>query len=580
MNKTINKKCDANDVFQAGGKSLLAQQIINQITPDNKSANNDSITPGFYLRDDGLYADVFNKKATETIKIGNRLEVVGNITLEGINTLLIEYIDCYGNLKYLALARGELSEPRAAIKFLMNKGYVITEINYKEKIADYLNKCKPTANIVAATQTGWHNKKSYVLPDKTIGDQSVKYFGDIDDEHYKTSGTLNEWVENIANPCAGDHFLELGLFAGFSSVLLPEVNFNYGIHFHGKSSGGKSTLLRVIASIFVKPSFNFKKWNGSPAGFEMTAYNANHAVMLLDEIHQVDKRGLDGIYMLVDGIGRIRGQFKFGKVSEAKLATWQTVIISSGETSIKGMAKQLGKTLQAGEVVRFVDIEVGDVCKDMAQSEQLSQFAYTYYGVAAEAFIQFILKTEPNIRLLYKQAMETLTNGKKLTAQCQRVAKYFALMLVAGELAKQAEILSSLFNPLVVCQSEFDKFANNNTYDIEFQMGYERLYAAINDPIKFVQNIANTRLTPHYVGWYETGNNNKISYYMPTTNREKLNLSKHVIKHLEKESILVKRDPDGKNLRKTAKFESENKQMYVYAIDRDILEERISEDDR
>lgn len=579
MNKSINGKCDANDVLQAGGKTLLAQQIISQITDEPKTNTKEETIQGFHLQDDGLYADVFNKDAVEVVKIGNKLEVIGNTTLDGINTLLIEYIDCYGNLKHLALPRGELSEPRTAIKFLLNKGYVINELRYKNKIADYLNKCKPTNKVIATKQIGW-NQNSYVFPDRVIGDQNVKYFGSLDYEHYKSAGTLQEWIKNIADNCAGNHFLELGLYAGFSSILLSETDFNYALHFYGKSSGGKSTLLRVISSIFSNPKANLNKWNSTHVGLEMTAYNSNHAVMLLDEINEVDRNSLDSIYMLVDGIGRTRGKARFGDISTAKLAKWQAVIISSGETSIKGMAKQLGKTLQAGEVVRFVDIEVGDVCKDMVQSEYLTQAACSYYGSAAEAYIRFILEAKPNIKFIYKQSLEKLVNGKNLTAQCTRVAKYFALMITAGELAIEAKVLPNTYNPFVVCRTEFDKFAINNNYDIEFQIGYDRLYTAINDPIKFVQNVMNTRLTPHYIGWYEVGYNDKIYYYMPTTNREKLNLSKHVVKHLENEEILIKKDSDGKNLRKTARFESENKQMYVYIIQRAILENRISEDDR
>jgi len=579
MNKSISKKCDANDVFKAGGKNLLAQQIISQITNEIKPQIEETTVQGFHLKNDGLYADVFNKDSAETVKIGNRLEVIGNTTLEGINTLLIEYMDCYGNLKHLALPRGELSEPRTAIKFLLNKGYVINELRYKNKIADYLNKCKPTNKVIATKQVGWH-QDSYVFPDRVIGDQNIKYFGSLDSEHFKPAGTIQEWIENIANTCAGNHFLELGLYAGFSSILLPKMDFNYGLHFYGKSSGGKSTLLRVISSIFANPKFSINKWNSTHVGLEMTAHNSNHSVMLLDEIHEVDRNSLDSIYMLVDGTGRTRGKARFGDISTAKLAKWQTVIISSGETSIKGMAKQLGKTLQAGEVVRFVDIEVGNVCDNMAQSEQLTQAAHSYYGSAAEAFIRFIVETKPNIKALYKQSFEKLVNGKDLTGQCMRVAKYFALMITAGELAVEAKILPDTYKPFAQCQAEFDKFAINNNYDIEFKMGYDRLYTAINDPIQFVQNIMNTRLTPHYIGWYEVGYNDKIDYYMPTTNRDKLNLSKHIVKHLEKEEILIKKDPDGKNLRKTARFESENKQMYVYFIQRSILESRISEDDR
>ena len=67
--------------------------------------------------------------------------------------------------------------------------------------------------------------------------------------------------------------------------------------------------------------------------------------------------------------------------------------------------------------------------------------------MAVEAFVKWILTNKPDIKNLQKAAFDNLMHQELThTAQTGRVAQYFALMQVAGEIAKQAGLLHD-FNP-------------------------------------------------------------------------------------------------------------------------------------
>src|SRR6185437_7551519 len=174
------------------------------------------------------------------------------------------------------------------------------------------------------------------------------YYGNLDADRFKQCGTLEEWSQNVAMPCAGSEILEISLYAGFSSMLVDFVGFGFGLHYSGSSSTGKTTALRVASSIFGRPSGYMHKWNATHNGMEFIGYNSNNVLCAIDEVNEAAKSTLDSIYMLVDGMGKSRANSRSNGVSQAKVKTWCTVILSSGETSIEDLAMQFGKNLKAG----------------------------------------------------------------------------------------------------------------------------------------------------------------------------------------------------------------------------------------
>ena len=415
-------------------------------------------------------------------RVGNYIMPVGRTVFNSISCLLLEFVNNSGKRADIMIERGELADCRGLARKLLNAGYSM-DIYYSKQLQSYLNQYQPESDIIATTQIGWVDD-SYVLPNCIIGDnQNIRYYGSVIDGKFCQSGTLEEWRDNVANHCVGYEMLELGLYAGFASLLMPFVDFGFGLHFHGDSSKGKTTILRAASSIFGKPKDYINKWNATNNGMEFIGYNSNHALCALDEVNEAAKTTLDSIYMLIDGRGKSRAISRTGGVEQAKPKTWQTVALSTGEISIEDLALQYGKNLKAGESVRMIDIEVSQICKDKTHADLLIENSSQYYGTASIAFIQYLQShNDIDIRQLYKQYyQELITKFNELHSQASRVAKYFALLRVAGTLAIQAGILPNALKPDYYTNNLFNTWYKSNSIDKESREVIHALINAIDD---------------------------------------------------------------------------------------------------
>jgi putative DNA primase/helicase len=130
-------------------------------------------------------------------------------------------------------------------------------------------------------RAGWHQTDAgrvvYVLP-------SGETFGPPDNtgiilqtDHATKSdatrarGTLKEWQENVAALAIGNHRLGLFLAAAFVGPLLDiTTEQSGGLHLHGGSQTGKTTALRVAASVWglADTSGQIRTWRATSNGME------------------------------------------------------------------------------------------------------------------------------------------------------------------------------------------------------------------------------------------------------------------------------------------------------------------------
>lgn len=443
----------------------------------------------------GLFVLVTNKndKDNGTYKhIGNYIMPIGKTTFNGVSCLLLEFISNSGKQSNLMIERGDLADHRGLAKKLLNAGYNM-DIYYSKQLQGFLNQYQPDSDIVATTQIGWVND-SYVLPNLIIGDsKNIRYYGSVVDGKFTRNGTLEQWRDNVAHHCVGYEMLELGLYSGFASLLMPFVDFGFGLHFHGDSSKGKTTILRVASSIFGRPKEYINKWNATHNGMEFIGYNSNHALCALDEVNEAGRSTLDSIYMLIDGRGKSRAiSSKINGVEQAKSKTWQTVVLSTGEVSIEDLALQYGKNLKAGEAVRMIDIEVNQICKDKSHADTLIENSAKYYGVACVAFVEYLQAHKSiDVVSMYKQYYRELIEPfNELHGQASRVAKYFALLRVAGDIAVQAGILPDTLKPQYYTNNLFNSWLQANSMDKEAREVINALIMAVDDRANWFSNNA------------------------------------------------------------------------------------------
>ncbi len=547
-------------------------EIVDEYVQSNELPESEPVYDGNSVRvyKSGLFALVKSKDEQDQgdyKHIGNYIMPVGKTSFNGVSCLLLEFVNMSGVLSDVMIERGELADCRGLARKLLNAGYNI-DIYYSKNLQRFLNQYQPESEIIAVTQIGWIDD-SYVLPHQVIGNNNnIRYYGSALDGKYRQSGTLDEWRTNVANHCIGYEMLELGLYAGFASLLMPHVDFGFGLHFHGDSSIGKSTILRVASSIFGKPKEYINKWNATHNGMEFIGYNANHSLCALDEVNEAAKSTLDSIYMLIDGRGKSRAISRTGGVEQAKPKTWQTVVLSTGEVSIEDLAIEYGKNLKAGESVRMIDLDVKSICKDKEHADTLIENSLQYYGSANIAFIEYVQRSSKNINItaLYKKYYhELISQHSNLHSQANRVAKYFALMRLAGDLAVQAGILSSDFKTKYYTDNIFANWYKLHSLAKEQSDVIGELITAIDDYPNYFSNndVDCIERIQKRIGIYD----GMGFYLIPTLTSKVLYKSKRFDKQ---KNILVQANVIS-NYRKSMRDKTTKTPVKVYIINTDNL---------
>jgi uncharacterized protein (DUF927 family) len=334
---------------------------------------------------------------------------------------------------------------------LMSGGLHIDPAYYNQFLR-YIAITKGDNKIVVVTRTGWHDmdgNRVFALPDRVIcpsDDAEGVVFDPAVSKHagYAARGTLDDWKQRVAAP-AGDH---LTMIFAISTALAGPLLYiageeSGGVHLVGGSSEGKTTLMRVAASVYGGSSF-MKQWRATSNGLEGAADLANDALLALDEFGQVDARHIgDTLYMLANGSGKARMR---ADATLREIRQWRVMVLSSGEITIAAKLAEGGKfkKTRAGQFVRMLDVNadrgkghgVFDHGPGAELSKKFERATAQNYGTAGPAFIEGLVRHETTGDDV-RSAIDAFVaeNASGLTGQAQRAARRFGLIAAAGELA-------------------------------------------------------------------------------------------------------------------------------------------------
>jgi putative DNA primase/helicase len=293
----------------------------------------------------------------------------------------------------------------------------------------------------------------FVLPTQSLGETHGERVlfqdGKQGQGDFRSLGTVTEWRESVGRLCAGNSRPMLAIGLAFAAPLLHLINEEPGgVHVRGDSSCGKSTALWAAASVYGAPqgdhSFR-KEWRATSNGLEALAVSRNDALLVLDEMGQVEGSEAGNIaYMLANGQPKARaGDWK-------KVPTWRLLFLSSGEISLADHMATAGKKIKAGQETRLADIQadagaglgVFDQLNGCANGEALSvairEAANRYHGAVGLAFIEHATRERDNLPAKLRTVIEAFTKENvpsEASGQVRRVAKRFGLIAAALELA-------------------------------------------------------------------------------------------------------------------------------------------------
>lgn len=97
----------------------------------------------------------------------------------------------------------------------------------------------------------------------------------------KVAGTLQSWQAEVASLAVGNPLLTFALSAAVAGPLLDLANAApIGLNFYGATSSGKSTALRLMASVYGDP-VRLDTWNATQTAIELMAHQSNGGVLIV-----------------------------------------------------------------------------------------------------------------------------------------------------------------------------------------------------------------------------------------------------------------------------------------------------------
>lgn len=450
-------------IDEAKSADILAQAAQRK----KKARAGDEVRAGeddnqYELRDDGLYWHNHKRhglRAWDRISPYVEVKAIAR-TLEGrAHGVVIEFDNGEERRVQRIVRKATLyKEGSEALIDLIDSGFHPSpDAAQMQALRKYLLRRRPDLNrIFYTSRVGWH-RGSFVLPDETIaapGDSEsiVFHAEDASGHRFHSKGTLTDWRECVARPCAGNSRLQLAVSAAFAAPLLHLAGLeNSGFHFKGTSGHGKTTAQYVAGSVCgggdAQHGF-VQSWRATSNGLEAQAALHNDCLLALNEIAQVPAKELsDVVYCLGNGQGKSRAT-KTGQ-SQAN-QSFRLLALSSGETSIDDIIDSAGGQIRGGHDVRLIQIPAdagggfylfenlhGSASGDEF-AKRMTGAAFSYYGTALREFLKQVLIDVDAVKRCIREQRDHFVDAHcpmKASTETRRKLHTFGHVGAAGELA-------------------------------------------------------------------------------------------------------------------------------------------------
>ncbi|MES2684121.1 MAG: DUF927 domain-containing protein [Pseudomonadota bacterium] len=324
----------------------------------------------------------------------------------------------------------------------------------QRQLNDYLMREVPSARARFVTRMGWHGS-SFVLPAQTFGPANGERFHLADEvastSAYERAGRFDLWRDAVAMPCGAHKRALFAMACAFAGPLVELAGAESGgFHLVGGSSSGKTTALRLAASVWGSPASFWRQWRTTDNGLEAIAEEFNDTLLALDEIGQADPRIVGEVsYMLANGRGKARAKKEGGARS---IKSWRLMLLSTGEVGTSNLMNASGQKSRAGHEVRLVELpaDAGRGCglfdstgnkgsaRELAMT--LIESAGEHYGHAGPLFVEKLAGRRIEIAREARECIAQFVTDvcpRGADGQVLRVAARFGLVCYAGELATE-----------------------------------------------------------------------------------------------------------------------------------------------
>ncbi len=351
--------------------------------------------------------------------------------IEDEQTLKIFYENNIGVDVSVEIKRSDIMD--IGLKKMLSTGFNINS-NYYGSFMDIVSYFEDEANIqYIHTKLGFYDfdgsltylcKKAVGLPIDSVYKGSIRL---------ESRGEINVWLSMVKEMVIPFNPMMFALAAGFSapiaSMLKEKIeNSTLLIALSGASSTGKTTALKLIASIYGKPSVS----DGIIGDFNDTSsYNIerlagnNGFIALFDEATTV-KSLTDFCYHTTNGVSKGRLS-QNGTMKEKR--QWEGTVVITCEGS--AVDKTNGNE---GIFVRTLEVENVAYTESAQHSENIQSVINENFGLAIEVFAEYLLsKTTDEMNGDYNSCLEILIENLDMSNKySKRIASKFTMILLAA----------------------------------------------------------------------------------------------------------------------------------------------------
>ena len=439
---------------------------------------------GFKLDDTGVYLVSSDEKASKKISSPIWVTAVTEDQIDGSVGVVIAWRDLKKKIRKKAFPMDALYDSGADFIKYLGKASVISSPGQANNLKKYLlGFVEDLPFIGSVTKLGWIDSDNeeliYVLPERVIdsGDSNQEIIFQPE-QHSYTSGSIYsscdyyKWSEKVAYLCSGNPMLVFALCVGYSCCLMRFTGLEAGgFNIYGRSSGGKTTLLQVAASVMGNGSAPggdpykslIQTWNTTGNALEALASAANDGILCLDEIHTCNDHDFGRVvYNLSGG----RGKARLGQDADLKKSrSWRLIVLSTGEISSREKILDSTKKVHSGQLLRLIDIPADDnIIVDTGKynpaefCDLLKKNCSEYFGEAGPTFIKMLIykygdsyTAQREIAKRFDEIYRQL-RLPNMEREQERALKKFAHIATAGCLASElgglpldeSEIISSV----------------------------------------------------------------------------------------------------------------------------------------
>jgi putative DNA primase/helicase len=413
----------------------------------------------FAVNDEGVWFADFDQegRAKSPLWVCTQLEVPA-LTRDADGQgwgYLLEFTDPAGNARQWAMPARMLAGDGTEFRgVLMAQGLrIAASTRARALLAQFIQSRQPEEHARCTDRIGWHGA-AFVLPRETLGDSGERIVFQTDgtvENTFRQRGNLGHWRDRVAQYCVGNSRLAFAVSCAFAGPILRPAGIDSGgFHLRGDSSCGKTTALRVAASVYGGPSY-VQRWRTTDNALEAIAAQHCDGLLILDELAQVDsKTAGECAYMLANESSKARST-RTGQ-ARARL-TWRLLFLSAGEIGLAAHMAESGKRARPGQELRMADVPADagaglGIFEELHGSENgatlaqyLAKASEAQHGIVGRAFLDWLVAHADTLRERTRAGIQRLARlwiVAGASGQVQRVGRRFAAVAIAGELATEA----------------------------------------------------------------------------------------------------------------------------------------------